>query len=199
MEPAALGLTEEPKPRRRPFFRRRQFLIDRKGQLLTTAKIGGLVLVLLALLNLVFALWSTIETQAIVASNPQLFEEMTAIDRRGALVLGIVSLVVLAAVVVRSIRLTHRTAGASFNVHRCIDKVAAGEYDTELRVRSKDTLRELQEPFNQMTASLRREATRDHAALSSLVGRIEELGHVELAEEVRELAKTKAKLADPTS
>jgi len=199
MEPAVAGLTEEPKARRRPFFRRRQFLIDRKGQLLTTAKISGVVLILLVLLNLVFSLWSTIETQAIVASNPQLTEEMTAIDRRGALVLAIVSLVVLATVVVRSIRLTHRTAGASFNLHRCLDMVAAGEYDTELRVRNKDNLRELQDPFNQMTASLRREATRDHAALSNLAGRIEELGQVELAEEVRELAKAKAKLADPTS
>jgi nitrogen fixation/metabolism regulation signal transduction histidine kinase len=199
MEPAVAGLTEEPKARRRPFFRRRHFLIDRKGQLLTTAKIAGVVLALLVLLNLVFSLWSTIETQAILASNPQLFEEMTAIDRRGALVLGIVSLVVLAAVVVRSIRLTHRTAGASFNVHRCLAKVAAGEYDTELRVRSKDNLRELQDPFNQMTASLRKEAIKDHAALSSLAGRIEELGHVELAEEVRDLAEAKAKLADPTS
>ena len=199
MEPAVVGLTEEPKPRRRPFFRRRRFLSDRKGQLLTTAKIAGVVLVLLVLLNLVFSLWSTIETQAIVASNPQLLEEMKAIDRRGALVLAIVSLVVLAAVVVRSIRLTHRTAGAAFNLRRCLDKVAAGEYDTELRVRSKDNLRALQDPFNQMTASLRREATNDHAALSSLAGRIEELGQVELAEEVRDLAEAKAKLADPPS
>ena len=199
MEPVIVEFPEEPKARRRPFFRRRQFLIDRKGQLLTTAKIGGVVLALLVLLNLVFSLWSTIETQAIVASNPQLFEEMTAIDRRGALVLGIVSLVVLAAVVIRSIRLTHRTAGASFNVHRCLDKVAAGEYNTELRVRSKDNLQDLQGPFNLMVASLRRRAVEDHVALEDLAGKIEELGHVELAEEVRDLAKAKAKLADPTS
>jgi nitrogen fixation/metabolism regulation signal transduction histidine kinase len=199
MEPAVVGLTEEPEPQRRPFFRRRQFLIDRKGQLLTTAKVSGVVFVLLVLLNLVFSLWSTIETQAIVASNPQLLEEMTATDRHAALVLAFVSFVVLVAVFVRSIRLTHRTAGASFNVHRCLDRVAAGEYDTELRVRSKDNLRDLQDPFNQMTASLRRQATKDHAALVSLAEKIEELGEVELAEEVRDLAKAKAKLADPTS
>jgi len=199
MESAVLGLTDEPKPQRRPFFRRRQFLIDRKGQLLVTAKVAGVVLILLVLLNLVFSLWSSIETQAIVASNPQLTDEMTAIDRRGALVLATVSLILLAAVVVRSIRLTHRTAGAAFNLERCLKKVAAGEYDTTLKVRRKDNLQQLQDPFNQMTESLRRNAAEDHTALMNLAGKLEELGQVELAEEVRDLAEAKAKLADPGS
>ena len=199
METAFVEFTEEPKPRPRPFFRRRQFLIDRKGQLLPTAKIAGVVLALLVLLNLVFLLWSTTETQAVLATNPELSEEMTAIDRRGALVLAIVSIVVLVTVVIRSIRLTHRTAGAAFNLERCMKYVAAGEYDTTLKVRRKDNLQDLQGPFNLMVASLRRRAVEDHVALEDLAGKIEELGHVELAEEVRDLARAKAKLADPIS
>lgn len=198
MDLASFGLSEDSNPRQTPSFKRRQFLIDRKGQLLTTAKITTLVLVLLVLLNVLFSLWRTIETEAIVASGPQLREGMTAFDRRAALVLAIGSLVVLAAVAVRSIRLTHRTAGAAFNLHRCLDRVAAGEYDTELRMRRKDNLRDLQAPFNWMTALLRRQAMEDHAALQNLAGKIEELGHVELADEVRDLARAKAKLADPT-
>ena len=198
METAFVEFPEEPKPEPRPFFRRRQFLIDRKGQLLATAKIAGVVSVLLVLLNLVFLLWSTTETQAVLATNPELSEEMTAIDRRGALVLAIVSIVVLVTVVIRSIRLTHRTAGAAFNLERCMKYVAAGEYDTTLKVRRKDNLQDLQGPFNLMVASLRRRAIEDHAALEDLAGRIEELGHVELAEEVRDMARAKAKLADPT-
>jgi nitrogen fixation/metabolism regulation signal transduction histidine kinase len=198
METAFVEFPEEPKPEPRPFFRRRQFLIDRKGQLLTTAKIAGVVSVLLVLLNLVFLLWNTTETQAVLATNPELAEELKAIDQRSALVLAIVSLAVLGTVIVRSIRLTHRTAGAAFNLERCIKKVAAGEYDTTLKVRRKDNLQDLQGPFNLMVASLRRRAIEDHAALEELAGRIEEIGHLELAEEVRNLARAKAKLADPT-
>ena len=182
-----------------PWYRRRNYLIDRKGQLLATAKIAGVVFVLLVLVNLVFNLWNDIETQAIVASNPQLAEEMAAIDRQTALVFGAISLFVLLIVVVRAIMLTHRTAGAAFNLRRCLGRVASGEYDTELRMRSKDNLRYLQEPFNQMMEALRRRAAEDHAALSSLAAQVEELGHVEVAEEVRDLAEAKAKLADPTS
>jgi nitrogen fixation/metabolism regulation signal transduction histidine kinase len=180
-----------------PSYHRRQYLIDRKGQLLATAKIAGVVFILLVLVNFVFYLWNDIETQAIVASNPQIAEEMAEIDLRTTLVFAILSFVVLVFVVIRAIMLTHRTAGAAFNLHRCLKRVAAGDFSTELRVRRKDNLRELQEPFNLMTASLRRRATEDHAVLLSLAGKIEELGQVDLAEEVRDLAKARAKLADP--
>jgi HAMP domain-containing protein len=199
MDLASFGPTEESKSRRTPSYKRRQFLIDRKGQLLATAKITGLVFVLLMLLNVLFSMSRTIETEAIVAHSPQLSEEMTAFDRRASLVLAIASLVVLAGVAVRSIRLTHRTAGAAFNLHRCLDRVAAGEYDAELRMRRKDNLRDLEAPFNWMTALLRRQAVQDYAALQKLAGKIEELGQIELAEEVRDLARAKEKLADPTS
>lgn len=182
-----------------PWYRRRQYLIDRKGQLLATAKIAGVVFVLLALVNLVFFLWNDIETQAIVASNPQLSDEMAAIDRRTTLVLATISFGVLVVVVIRAIMLTHRTAGAAFNLERCLGRVASGEFGTELRVRRKDNLRYLQEPFNQMMESLRRRAAEDHAALSTLAAQLEELGQAELAEEVRTMAEVKAQLADPPS
>jgi methyl-accepting chemotaxis protein len=198
-EIAANGPSGKPDHDSWPWWRRRRYLIDRKGQLLATAKITGVVLALLVLLNMVFALWSTIETQAIVATNPELLEEMTAIDRRTTMSLVVVSLVILVAVVVRSIMLTHRTAGAAFNLERCLGRVASGDYGTELRVRRKDNLKHLQEPFHQMMESLRRSAADDHAALSSLAGKLEEVGQVEIAEEARELAEAKAKLANPTS
>lgn len=180
-----------------PWWRRRTYLIDRKGQLLATAKITGVVLALLVLLNMVFALWSAIETQAIVATNPELLEEMTAIDRRTTMTLVVVSLVILMVVVVRSIMLTHRTAGAAFNLERCLDRVASGEYGTELRVRRKDNLRQLQEPFNRMMDSFRELAADDQAALLGLAEKIEGLGHAELAREVRDLAEAKEAIAHP--
>jgi len=182
-----------------PWYRRKQYLIDPRGQLLATAKVAGVVFILLALVNLVYYLWSDIETRAIVASNPQLAAEMAEIDLRTTLVFATISMVVLVFVVIRAIMLTHRTAGAAFNIERCLGRVASGDYGTELRVRRKDNLRQLQEPFDRMMESLRERAADDQAALLSLAEKIEELGHAELAREVRDLAKAKAKLADPTS
>jgi nitrogen fixation/metabolism regulation signal transduction histidine kinase len=186
----------KPKYHSWPWYRRRQYLIDRKGQLLATAKIAGVVLVLLVLVNVVFYLWSDIETRAIVASNPELSAEMADIDLRSTLVFATVSLVVLVLVVIRAIMLTHRTAGAAFNLQRCLDRVASGDYSTVLRVRRKDNLRQLQEPFNRMTESLRDRAADDQAALLILAARVEELGHPEVGRELRDLAKAKEALAN---
>ena len=190
--------TDSPLEFRRPWFRRRQYLIDRKGQLLTTAKIAGVVSVLLVLVNVVLLLWNQMETQAIVSTNPQLLDEMTAIDARTMRTLAIVSFAVFAFVVVRSIRLTHRTAGAAYNLQRCLDRVASGDYGTELRVRRKDNLRHLQDPFNRMTENLRERAAGDQAALLELASTLEERGLQDLADEIRKMADAKGGLADPS-
>lgn len=182
-----------------PWYRRRQYLIDRRGQLLATAKVGTVVFILLVLVNLVFYLWNDMETRSIVAANPRLAEEMADIDLRTTLVFAIVSFVALVMVVIRAIMLTHRTAGAAFNLQRCLYRVASGDWGTELRVRRKDNLRYLMEPFNRMTESLRRQAAEDQAALSKLARSIEELGHADLAEEMRKLAEAKARLANSDS
>jgi methyl-accepting chemotaxis protein len=182
---------------RRPWFRRRQYLIDRKGQLLTTAKVAGVVAVLLVLFNVVFLLWNQMETQAIVASSPQLLDEMKAIDARTTRTLAMTSFVVFIVVVVRSIRLTHRTAGAAFNLQRCLDRLASGDYSTELRVRRKDNLRHLQQPFNRLVQDLRKRAALDQAALAELASTLESRGLNDLAVEVRAMADAKAELADP--
>jgi methyl-accepting chemotaxis protein len=180
-----------------PWYRRRQYLIDPKGQLLATAKVAGVVFILLTLVNLVFYLWTDIETRSIVASNPQLAAEMAEIDLKSTLVFATVSVVLLVFVIIRAIMLTHRTAGAAFNLERCLGLVASGEYGTELRVRRKDNLRQLQEPFNRMMDSLRKTAADDQAALLGLAEKIEELGHPELAQEARDLAEAKKAFVNP--
>ena len=156
------------------------------------------MLVLLVLVNLVFYLWTDIETRSIVAANPALAEEMAEIDLKSELVFATVSFVVLVFVVIRAIMLTHRTAGAAFNLERCLGRVASGDFGTELRVRRKDNLRQLQKPFNSMMASLRERAADDQAALVRLAEKIDELGHHELAEEVRGLADAKEEFVNPT-
>ena len=174
--------------------RRRKYLIDRRGQLVVTAKVAGLVLVLLAPLNLVVFLWGAMETQEIIAFNPHLAEQMRAIDHRSALLLASASLAMFLIVVVRSIMLTHRTAGAAFNLRRCLNRVASGDYDTVLWLRSKDNLRQLQDPFSRMMQSLRSRVVKDHKMLEDLAAKIEELGHPELAAEVLDLAEAKTQL-----
>ena len=188
------GSIEMTSPRDRPRYKRRKYLIDIRGQLLVTAKVAGLVMVLLAPLNLVVFLWGAMETQEIIASNPQLAEQMRAIDHRSALLLASASLAVFLIVVVASIKFSDGTAGAAFNLRRCLDRVASGDYDTALWLRAKDNLRQLQDPFSRMMQSLRNRAVEDHQMLEDLAAKIEELGHAELAKQIRELADAKAKL-----
>ena len=188
------GSIEMTSPLDRPRYKRRRYLIDIRGQLLVTAKVAGLVLGLLAPLNLVVFLWGAMETQEIIASNPHLAEQMRAIDHRSALLLASASLAVFLIVVVRSIMLTHRTAGAAFNLRRCLNRVASGDYDTALWLRAKDNLRQLQDPFSRMMQSLRSRVVKDHQMLEDLSAKIEELGHSELAAEVLELAEAKGQL-----
>ncbi len=46
------GHPDQSKPAGRPLYRRRQYLVDPKRQLMATARVSGLVLVLLVLVNL---------------------------------------------------------------------------------------------------------------------------------------------------
>jgi methyl-accepting chemotaxis protein len=136
-----------------PPFYRRTYLINPKGQLKTTIKVAGLVALLLLVLNLVLAGISTGESRKIIAANPDLAPHIAATDRSGSFVIASVSVFLLFVVVVRTVVETHRTSGASFNIKRCLGRVAAGDLNTALRLRPKDNLMELQEPFNRMVRS----------------------------------------------
>jgi methyl-accepting chemotaxis protein len=94
-------------------------------------------------------------------------------------------------VVVRTIVLTHRTSGAAFNIKRCLGRVADGDLGTTLRLRPKDNLMELQEPFNRMVASLRKRASEEQRLLNDLSSKIEEYGHSEEAKILRDLANSR--------
>ena len=178
-------------PPKIPPFYRRTYLIDPKGQLTTTLKVAGLVALLLLVLNLVLAGLSTGETRKIISANPDLAEHMALTDRRGSLVVAGGSVFLLFLVVVRTIVLTHRTSGASFNIKRCLGRVAEGDLQTELKLRPKDNLTELQDPFNEMVVSLRERATKEQKLLQDLSSKIEEFGHPEEARVLREIADSK--------
>ena len=178
-----------------PRFRRRNFLVDKKSQLIPTLKVTGVVVALLILVNLIFSWWNALETAEIVAASPQLADQMRTTDVRSAMLLLAISLVCVGLVVFRSIILTHRTAGASYKIGMRLDQIAAGQYDTELHLRLKDNLRDLEGPFNKMAASLQRAAKEDAEALTKIADGIQGQENAELAEKLRKLAQAKSRLA----
>ena len=176
-------------------FKRRHFLVDRRRQLAATVRVGGLVLVLLITINGVIALQSYTNTSQIMATNPEIGERMRANDLRNSAIMGGISLIILAMVVVRSIMLTHRTAGAVFKVAQCMEKIASGDFDVTLRLRNDDNLRTLEDPFNKMAKTLLRYADEDHRSMTKLANEIEEHGNPVDAEIMRRIADSRGRRA----
>ena len=176
-------------------FRRRQYLVDRKRQLASTIRIAGLVLVLLIILNAVLAWQNYNTTQAAMAANPQVGERMHAVDMRNLAITAGISLIILAMVVMRSIMLTHRTAGAVYKISQCLEEVGDFNFEVNLRLRNDDNLRALEDPFNKMAGSLRRRAIDDYQAMKKLADEIEEHGSPVDAEMLRRIADSTARMA----
>jgi methyl-accepting chemotaxis protein len=179
-----------PPPNIPPFYRR-NYLINPKAQLSIVIKVAGLVAFLLLVLNIGLAGLSSSATRKIISANPDLAPIMAATDRSGSYVMAGMSVFLLFLVVMRTIVLTHRTSGASFNIQRCIHRVAEGDLTTTLKLRPKDNLMELQEPFNRMVESLRSRASEEKKLLTELASKIEGLGHSEEAKILRDIADSK--------
>jgi nitrogen fixation/metabolism regulation signal transduction histidine kinase len=134
-------------------------------------------------------------TNRVMAEDPVMGERMRAIDNRNIAITAGISLIILAMVVVRSIVLTHRTAGAVYKVATCLDEVADFNFDVNLRLRSDDNIRALEEPFNKMVGNLRRRMSDDYRSMTKLADEIEEHGNPVDAEMLRRIADSKARLA----
>jgi len=176
-------------------FRRRQYLVDRKRQLAATVRIAGLVLVLLLVLNAVLAWQNYNTTQSVMASNSEVGERMRAVDMRNMAITAGISLIILAMVVMRSIMLTHRTAGAVYKISQCLEQVGEFNFDINLRLRNDDNLRALEDPFNKMAGNLRRRIVDDHQAMKKLADEIEKHGNPVDAEMLRRIADSTGRLA----
>lgn len=176
-------------------YRRRQYLVDRKRQLAATVRVAGLVLVLLIVLNAVLAWQNYNTTQSVMVSNPAAAERMHAADMRNMAITAGISLIILAMVVIRSIMLTHRTAGAVYKISLCLEQVGDFNFDINLRLRNDDNLRALEDPFNKMAGNLRRRAIEDYQAMKKLADEIEEHGSPVDAEMLRRIADSTARMA----
>ncbi len=179
-------------------FRRRRFLVHRRYQLRVTAVTVGTVFVLLLALNITLFAASHRSTQSAATVAPELRSYFAAQDRFQVGLTMIGSLAFLAGVFLLGILETHRTAGASFNLCRCLDQFRDGRYAVRVRLRRGDNLKEIEMAFNEMADALQERARRDATLLEELAGRTERIkgeGVAALAHEMRKLADEKHRLA----
>ena len=181
---------------KRAALRRRRYLVDRRRQLASTLRVAGLILILLILLNGVLAWQNYTQTQKMLTTHPELGEQMKVSNLRHAAITAAISLIMLAMVVVRSIMITHRTAGAVFSVSRHLERIATGHYDGTLRLRADDSIRAIEDPFNKMAGALRRRAEQDYRSLSNIATQLEENGNPVDAEMVRRVADSNKRFLD---
>lgn len=175
--------------------RRRRYLVDRRRQLGATVRVAGLVLILLLALNAVIAFQTyTVATQ-ITTTDPEVGERLRDAGIRNTAILGGISLIILGLVIVRSIVLTHRTHGAVINIAQSLEKVAEGKFEVELKLRSRDSLKALEKPFNEMTEMLRLQAKYDERELNKLADEVEEHGNPVDAEMLRRMAEARGKIS----
>jgi methyl-accepting chemotaxis protein len=175
--------------------KRRHYLVDRRRQLTATLRVVWLVFILLFVLNAVIAWQSYTTTNQVMAKNPEVGERMRANDLRNMAIMGGISLIILAMVGVRSIMLTHRTAGAAYKIAQSMEKIASGDFDVTLRLRRDDNLCGLEDPFNSMAKTLLRYADEDYRSLTRIADAIEEHGNPVDAEMVRRVADSRGRRA----
>ncbi|MBZ5639571.1 MAG: hypothetical protein LAO51_12570 [Acidobacteriia bacterium] len=180
-------------------FRRRRFLVNRRYQLRVTSITMGTAFVLLLLLN--FALFALNQKSSLTAIRvaPELKSYFAAQDRFQVGLILIGSLAFLGGGFLLGILETHRTAGASFNVCRCLQELRDGRYAIRMRLRRGDNLKEIELAFNEMAATLHERTVRDAALLEDLANRMEEMdapGVAALALEVKKLVVEKRRLAE---
>jgi methyl-accepting chemotaxis protein len=119
---------------------------------------SSLATVLLVLVNLGFFLLRSAQSSKLSALAPQTGPVLEKQDATFGAVLVLVSVVVVAGVFILTIAETHRTAGAIYALRQRLERVRDGDYRVSLKLRQRDTLQDLKEPFGEMVAALRHKA-----------------------------------------
>lgn len=172
---------------------RRQYLLDPKRQLRTTALTTSLVAVLLVIVNLGFTLLRSSQTSFLASAAPQLAPVLEKQDSMSSLTMIVISVVLVIAVAAATVLQTHRTAGAVYAVNQRLERVKAGDLQVRLKLRERDNLRDLEGPFNDMVTALRNRTVADAESLDRLAERAGRLGPdgEDLAAALRALAQSK--------
>lgn len=172
---------------------RRRYLIDPKRQLRATLMTTSLVVVLVIMVNVGFGFLRSNQASFLSAAAPQLSPLLEEQETVLKLAMIVFSVMLVAAVSLKTIVETHRTAGAVFAVRQRIERVTAGDYDISLRLRENDNLENLVDPFNAMVAALRNSATNEASEFERLATQAQKLGPEgeTIAAGLRDLARTR--------
>jgi methyl-accepting chemotaxis protein len=178
------------------FTSRRRYLIDPKRQLRTALMTSSVVALLMLVINVGFAVLRSSQTSFLSAVAPQLTPVLHEQDTVFTLVMALLSIGLVALVSVKTILETHRTAGAVFAVRQRLDRVRQGDYQVTLRLRRNDNLQDLENPFNEMVAALRRRALEDADRLEEIARKAASLdgGGDEISATLIRLARDKRDL-----
>ena len=186
---------DEPNPptTTRPHLARRRYLIDRRRQLRTAALTAGVSIFLLAVVNIAFGVMRTSQSMVLSTAAPQLGPVLEKQDATFGAMLLVISVIFVVGVVAITIAETHRTAGAIYAVKQRLDRVRDGDLQVKLKLRKRDTLRNLVVPFNEMVSSLRDTALAEADELDRLANEASSAGAGDsgLAARLRELAERK--------
>jgi len=181
---------------KRQIFRRRTLLSNRRRQIAATLKVAGWAFVLLLAINALIAWQAYTVTTQIMATDPDIGERLAAASYQNIGILGGLSLIVFVAVIVRSIVLTHRTYGGIRKIVQGMETVSEGQFNVEIKLRSQDSIKAFEEPFNEMTLMLKLQALEDQKAMQKLAAEIEGHGNPVDAEMLRRLADAKGRAAE---
>ncbi len=187
----------KPSPNARPHLARRRYLIDRRRQLRTVALTSGVTIFLLTIVNIAFGILRTSQSMVLSSAAPQLKPILEKQDANFAGVLALLSAVFVIGVAIITIAETHRTAGAIFAVKQRLDRVRDGDLHATLKLRERDTLQNLVDPFNEMVGSLRHRALSEADELDRLAddASSDTADPSGLAARIRELADRKRTIA----
>lgn len=190
VSPSSLNIATGARP---PRVVRRSYISDPKRQLRTAILTTSLVLVLLVFVNLGFHLLRASQTSILSAAAPQLKTILAEQDSTRMLVMISISVVLMIMVFIVTIVETHRTAGAVVAMRQRLERVRDGDYHISLKFRHRDNLKDLEDPFNEMVATLRKRADDDAAVLDELAVRAESIGNdgEGLSRALRDFAESK--------
>jgi hypothetical protein len=165
--------------------RRRGFLVNPRWQLRAAFLTTLPVLLLLVLVNILFYVIRVKEMEMVLAIAPSLEDSIRGVETSDTVIAAVASSIILALVFVVTIFETHRTSGAAVKIRSRLLRVAEGRYDTSLELREGDNLRELEEPFEQLTGKLRETAAKDAQDIDRFA---ERLGAISTDNDGRSLA-----------
>lgn len=165
----------------------RNFLLDRRFQLKYTAMVLGVTLAVAGVLGYFAYRYSKGQTEALTAQiasqpelNPEAAKDLQGFaekeDRKVANAIFVGVLILVVALGLTGIVVTHRVVGPAYRMTRLFDEVGDGRLYLTTGIRRGDELQELYQSFSQMVESLRDQRTEEVEALEETLTKMESAG-----------------------